>query len=332
VVEMDYIEETLKFIESEEVREHLCTAWSMRFNRNDCGEIVSRAPFSIEKKLPVLDLIAEQTEYYSEWPWHDPAILAKHARIALEGLYNIQPGTVFLLEEHHYGRKTFVRELFTTFEAVNKRIHELVDIEKSPNHQDYIWFYVEKWVPNEDGKMECPIYYYLNSMGEILYFDYTADFEPDDLFEANSFFDICGEIALPVPFKPGDIIIADCQPFAEIRKVLILENNINSGNCCETCCLHITKSDKINKSYLKHNSFLRPHELTYCSVVYRASVYDGKLAKTEAPLGVISAAIKKNPQLGYEIFEYLFDRSLAAYEDDSYDGVEWDHLKDKFGL
>ena len=338
---MDYIDETLKFIESKEIREHLRT-WRRPLDRDDCGEIVSRAPASLERKIPVLDLIAEQTEYDPERINHDPAIFAKHARLALDGLYNTSPGTVFLIDACCYEDRKHGRELFTTFEAVKKYIHETgVIYSVNPNPHDYLWFYVEKWIPGEDGKMNCPIYYYLNSLGEVWYFDYTSEYEPDDYGDTLGFFDHSGDANLAVPFLPGDIIIADCSPFAEERKVLILENldSMNMVDCCGVRCLHITQSGKIDECALKHNSFIRYSEHTYVSVLYRATVYNGELTESETPLSIVSNAVKENPELGHKIHEYLINLSLSASEEtrsskkeDKYEGIEWEELKNKFGL
>jgi hypothetical protein len=116
-------------------------------------------------------------------------------------------------------------------------------------------------------------------------------------------------------------------------------------DCCGVRCLHFTQSGKIDEAALKHNSFLRHPEGTYLSVLYRATVYDGELSEAEAPIGIINEAIEANPQLGHEIHEYLIGLSLSASDEervarnegkyskeDRYDGVEWDHLKGKFGL
>jgi hypothetical protein len=114
--QINYIEETLKFIESEQMRESL-RAWSIIHDRNRCGQIITCAPASLEIKISALELIAEQTEYNPEKLYHEPVILAKHARLALDELYNTSPGTVFLLEvrcnEDEHGQ-----ELFTTFKAI----------------------------------------------------------------------------------------------------------------------------------------------------------------------------------------------------------------------
>jgi hypothetical protein len=331
VILVNHIEEALRFIESEEMREHL-RAWPKPLDRNDCAEIVSRAPTSIEKKIPVLDLIAEQTVYDPDRVYYDPVILAKHARIALDELYNMSPGSVLLIEGYCHEREASARELFTSFEAVQRYISEHIAIWKDPNHEDFLWFYLEKWIPQKDGKMESTMSWFLNSLGEVWYFEYED--EPEEFFDALGFFDRLGDLDYSIPFKSGDIIIADCRPFAEERKVLILVNReaVGSVDCCAVRCLFITPNGKVDECALKHNSFLRYPEHTYFSVLYRASVYDGEITDTEIPLSVISKAIKENPQLGYDIHDYLIDLSLSTSREEKHEGVEWEHLKVKFGI
>jgi len=70
---MNYIDETLKFIESDEMREYLHVYFSDEDNkiwlRNKCAEIVSNAPTNALLKIPVLDLITEQTEPCPKGDW-----------------------------------------------------------------------------------------------------------------------------------------------------------------------------------------------------------------------------------------------------------------------
>lgn len=349
---MNYIEETLKFIESDDMREHL-RSWSSHLTRNKCSEIVSCAPASVEKKIPVLELIAEQTERDPERTMYEPVVLAREARLALDKRYDNPPGTVFALIEWFCGEEEYDHSLFTTFDAAVEHIKEdekiyldsiTEDESDKVTRLDYIRYSIEKWIPGNDGKMEECFSWILNSKGEIWYFDFgERKFEPEDW---DWFYCCIGNSIcyLPTPFNPGDIVVADCLPFAEKRLVLIIDIK-HETDCCGVRCLHFTKSRKIDEAALKHNSFLPIGDLSCFSVLYRASVYDGELTGEEVPLGVISNAIKANPQLGYEIQKYLIDLSLSASKEervarnegryrkeDRYDGVDWNHLKSKFGL
>ena len=101
-----YIEESLKFIESDEMRDYLreyllsgdLKGW---LNRSTCSEIVCFAPASLESKIPVLELIAEQTEPNPKRDndFQDPAKFAKEMRIALDERYSNPPGTMLIPRE-----------------------------------------------------------------------------------------------------------------------------------------------------------------------------------------------------------------------------------------
>jgi len=320
---MDYINEALKFIESKEMREYQRT-WSKPPDRNDCAEIVSLAPASLERKIPVLNLIAEQTKFDPENVYHEPTILAKHARLVLDGLYNPPAGTVFILEKHYCEDETIEKELFTTFEAVINRIGEFTAEETE--YKTLLWFYVEKWILGEHGKMNCFVDLYLNNLGEIWYFNYAQEFKPKEYSDSCGFFDYTGELNLPTPFTSGDIITADCRPFAEEKRVLILKNTdeMNRLDCCGVVCLHISPSGDIGASAFKHNFFLQYPERTYFSVLYRAEVYSGELTELERPLATLSTAIKANPLLSDDLYDYISER------DDS--GIKWEQLKEAFSL
>jgi hypothetical protein len=57
---MNHIQETLRFIESDEMRAYLFTVSDELTPR---AAIVSSAPAPLERKIRALDLIAEQTPY-----------------------------------------------------------------------------------------------------------------------------------------------------------------------------------------------------------------------------------------------------------------------------
>jgi hypothetical protein len=80
-----YLEETLKFIESEEMRDYLRTnlelIWGDYMGKT-CAEIVAYAPAPLEEKIPALELIAEQAEYDTERKYSNPAKFAKAAQRA----------------------------------------------------------------------------------------------------------------------------------------------------------------------------------------------------------------------------------------------------------
>jgi len=332
----EYIEETLKFIESDEMQSYLreCIAQSDWDWRTYCAEIVSFAPAPLERKIPVLDLIAMQTVKVRESNYDDPAIHAKSSRIALDERYNNPPGTMFWLRDWYYHEEgcIFDDAFFSDFDAAIRFIQEQQAETGEPDNCEYLSHSIDKYIPGEDGKLEEYCTWILNSMGEIWYFDYKNNkYKPDDW---QSIFDYGGDsLYIPVPFQPGDIITADCRPFAKELHVLILE--IGDHDCCGLQCIFIYPNGKMYIAAFKHNSFLRGRFLegSHISGLYRAACYQGDLKPDEAPLSIISNAIKANPALGSIIWNYIFENETYDKDDDNdYPGVTWEQLKNQFDL
>lgn len=335
-----YFEETLKFIESEEMRDYLRTRadWlcSGERSRIICSEIVSRAPATLERKIPVLELIAEQTEDNPEWDYQNPAKLAKAARTALAERYDtIPPGTVFLLRDWHYSEPAHHEyELFTDFDAAARDIAEYEGVlEESPhNDRSMASYTIEKYIPGEDGKMAEYCQWILNSSGEIWYFDYEHDFKPEDW---KKLYDYIGDLRLPLPFQPGDIILADCRPFAREKRVLFMGCDGDEDDCCAAQCLFILPNGRISIGAFNHNAFLSPldDENSHVSGHYRAALYDGELSEHEAPLAVIGTALKSNPALFKDIHTYIIKHDIESHKSGlECRGAEWEQLKNAFGL
>jgi len=333
-LQTDYIEQTLSFIESAEMRDYLRTRPDC-MSRHVCSEIVSCAPAPLERKIPALELIAYQTEFDPEHDYKDPAKLAKEARNALDERYNNLSGAVFLTIQTR--RLDTVTDevgdvigdwmIFTTFDATVRYLQDYEEIENDPDREGYVWYQIEKWIPGKDGKMERYFEWILNTAGEIWYFQYGEHkFEPEGY---DDFFDYLGDSPthFPVPFKSGDIVLADCRPFAFERPVLILEIGDNR-DCCAVRCLFLRKDGKLYTAAFKHNQFLPHPESSHVSGIYRAVRYDGELSGMETPFTVLSAAIKDNPA--------LVEKTLNCFDEDHRigkdRGIEWVQLKERIGL
>jgi hypothetical protein len=212
---INYVEETLKFFESRAMREYLLTR-SDWLDRNDYAKIVSFAPASLESKIPVLELIAEQTEYDPKRDFYDPAKMAELSRAGLDERYNNPTGTVFVLRDWWYSDKgCYYEDLFTEFEAAMRCIHEHQDESTDPYDSECLSFTIEKYIPADNGKMELCCKWVMNYSGEIWYFNYAYDYNPNGERHSEKLHTPIGDLNFPVPFQAGDIIEADCRPFAE---------------------------------------------------------------------------------------------------------------------
>lgn len=332
---LSYLDETLKFIESEEMREHLrkCFSQSTHDWWRTCAEIVALAPAPIEKKIPVLNLIAEQTVYDPEWDYQYPLKLAKSARTALNERYDNPPGTVFWLRDWHYSDEGcyFGDAFFYDFDAAVRYIGEQQKECGDPDDPNYLSHSIDKYISGENGIMVEYCQWILNLSGEIWYFDYgNSKFEPEDWEEL---LDYGGNgLYLPVPFKPGDIVMADCRPFAKEKRVVILE--IGDDDCCGLQCLFMRPNGKMSVGAFKHNSFLRGlDENSHISGLYRVALWTLELPEEEAPLAAISAAVKANTALGSDIWGYVVEHKTYDKDDENdVPGAVWAELKESYGL
>ncbi|MCL1892708.1 MAG: hypothetical protein FWG02_00540 [Holophagaceae bacterium] len=348
-----YLEETLKFIESEEMRNYLRTRPD-EMDGKLCAKVVSYAPVPLAQKIEVLELIAKQTEHGSEWSEHqNPAVLARCSRAALDERYNnIPPGSVFLLKLrccHH--RLPWLpgdtdNLLATDFDVAIRMIKEHAVDGKCA------WCSIEKYVPGDDGVLKQRCVWVLNAQEQIWYFDYLHEFQPEGWVELTDFSGAIYSPALPTPFTIGDIVLADCRPFAMERRVLIIRNYSD-----ELLCLFMLPSGKISYGEFSYNSFLRHPETSFVSGFYRAMHWTGELPKHEKPLAIISKALLSDPPLGEALLDFIRDngepefsscylkdplqigdRIPALEKCDSIDihyawsGPKWRVLKNEFGL
>jgi len=346
---MNYIEETLKFVESKEMQEHLLK-WMKTgdcYHGNTCADIIINAPVPLEHKIPLLELIPQPVGnnhlYHSdEYAWEIEDAL--NERYNHMGVSENPADTVYKLlmfDQPHEEKPKIFKSFDEAVDHINQTRNQ--DGDAAPDndipriHEYGRADIIEKWVPDTNAQLKLYVYWYLNDVGKILYYEYSDD--PSHRIPTAT----PGRLKFSVPFKPGDIVATDCAPFAGEKKVLILENNdyLDSVDCSGVTCLFLNDNNNLDIGYLKLNEFLQFPKLTYVSVLYRVRLHDGELTGSDARLGIIGAAIKKNPKLGREIFKYLdrFKLSVVGHtgnspvdSDNNYFGVGWKFLKEIFGF
>lgn len=228
----DYIEASLAFIESEEMRDYLreeLPKWGAI--AIFCADIIAYAPAPIERKLPVLEQIVreagEELAYDGEPLTAHASRFAQSCRAALEERYSNPDGGMFWPRASSYDEDRsclFDNAFFTKFDAAIHYLEQLTEENPDDCAFEGLSYTITKYVP--DGKNGLRVYctWYLNGNRELWYFDGC---EPELL-------DYIGAgLNLPVPFQPGDIVVADCLPYAVPRRVLILD----VGDNCDCCCV-----------------------------------------------------------------------------------------------
>lgn len=131
---------------------------------------------------------------------------------------------------------------------------------------------------------------------------------------------------LPTPFQPGDIVLADCLPYAEPRLVLILDSGDNLDCCCLQV-LYIGEGGRLFAGAFKHNAFLDDTEnggFSWVSGLYRAGRWTGGPAGSGEPFAVLSPLLRARPGLGTEIEDYIWKGRS--------DGRSWLEVKEAFKM
>ena len=332
-VKISTIEETMKFIESTEMNNHLYK-WLLNNGTNldgKCADIILGAPVPLEHKLQVL----KQLEL------REPAREVKDAlneRYKFRGDHKNPSGTAYRL--FMYDHPEGMCKIFNTYDDAidyiqKTRIHFVSDKKKLVNHEHGRTDIIEKWV-TVNGDEKLYVYWFLDDARNILYYDFSYD-DKQRVPAA-----IPGRLDFSVPFKPGDIVTTDCRPFAKERKVVILENTDTptSVDADSATCLFINDHNYLDMGYFKSNEFLRKPEATYVSAMYRTATYKGEFTKSESPLETIAGAIKKNTKLGNKIFGFMVMQRVAALHGKfkgaklggKYYGTDWKTLQTEFRL
>lgn len=307
---MNYIETSLAFIESKEMQEYLMAELPKTCRAADtCADIVAFAPAPIEHKLPVLEQIVREIKSKSgcnvESPINRALGYVCSCYKALAERHSAPDGSIFWLRAFTYnkaGNDFFDHAFFQNFDAA---IHYLECLQQEHRKEAAVEgqnYEMTKLVPDDDGHLVEYCVWYLNDACEILWY---SDDDSELGFGGGR-----PPIFLPVPFRPGDIVAADCRPYAVSRPVLILDIGDNLDCCCVSC-LSIGKDGCLDVSAFKHNGFLNNGEISQVSVLYRAAKWTGGLTAEEKPLAVLSSLIHEKPELGVEIMEYLYDRESS---------------------
>ncbi len=326
----DYIDTALAFIESEEMRDYLREELpKLRGAAMDCAQIVAFAPAPIEKKLPVLEQIARDPDpevANDGKPFTEAAArYARSCRIALDERYNYTEGAVFLLESDSYDkdkqRYIFDRAFFTDFNAALRYLEHTMDAYPEAYVFEGFSYTITKYVPDGKGQLVEYCIWYLNNMREIWYFKYEH-FGRKQRVDRWKLFNSGGSTVtyLPVPFQPGDIIVADCLPYAPPRRVLVLTVGDNMDCCC-LLVLFIQSDGCLNTAAFKHNQFLRGGERSPVSGLYRAARWNGELTAGEEAFAVLSPLLRARPEVGEEIENFIWRRQRDKLP-------SWQELKD----
>lgn len=278
-------------IQSEEMRNYLNKQELSVFTLTD---IIAGSPLNLRKKLELYDLIGDNGYTNS---------LRQETEKALAEL-TLDEGDVLCLEEWWYdndilGEKASFTGPFTTLHAALGYIKESFTDEEWDD-DEACWSILEKWVPgNEHGKMDNTYTYYLIK-DEVVYF--TSDDNINNSFSGFHGYVDSMNLSLPIPFKPGDIVILDSLPFVPIRLAILLE--VNNSDCCGVQILYRHGDGLWRTGALKHGAGWKD-TWPMLSSLYRLSLYQAELNEKDKILLDIQNYILKKEHNGALLWERI---------------------------
>lgn len=278
-------------IQSEEMRNYLKNQELSVFTLTD---IIAGSPLYLRKKLELYDLIGDNG-YTNSFRQETEKALAE---------LTLDEGDVLCLEEWWYdndilGEKASFTGPFTTLHAALGYIKESFTDEEWDDGEA-CWSILEKWVPgNEHGKMDNTYTYYLIK-DEVVYF--TSDDNINNSFSGFHGYVDSMNLSLPIPFKPGDIVILDSLPFVPIRLAILLE--VNNSDCCGVQILYRHGDGLWRTGALKHGAGWKD-TWPMLSSLYRLSLYQNELNETDKVLLDIQDYILKKEHNGALLWERI---------------------------
>lgn len=284
-------------IQSEEMRNYLKKQELSVFTLTD---IIAGSPQYLRKKLELYDLIGDNG-YTNSFRQETEKALAE---------LTLDEGDVLCLEEWWYdndilGEKASFTGPFTTLHAALGYIKESFTDEEWDD-DEACWSILEKWVPgNEHGKMDNTYTYYLIK-DEVVYF--TSDDNINNSFSGFHGYVDSMNLSLPIPFKPGDIVILDSLPFVPMRLAILLE--VNNSDCCGVQILYRHGDGLWRTGALKHGAGWKD-TWPMLSSLYRLSLYQNGLNETDKVLPDIQDYILKKEHNGALLWERINNMSTG---------------------
>jgi hypothetical protein len=282
-------------IQSEEMRNYLKKQELSVFTLTD---IITGSPLYLRKKLELYDLIGDNG-YTDSFRQETEKALAE---------LTLDEGEVLCLEEWWYDydnldEKAGFTGPFTTSHAALRFIRDLITEEEWDDDEECCcWSVLEKWVPGEEyGKMDNTYTYYLIE-DEVVYFRFY-DKKYNGISGFDGYIDSMN-LSLPIPFKPGDIVILDSLPFVPVRPAILLE--VNNNDCCGVQILYRHGDGLWRTGALKHGAGWN-NTWPMLSSLYRLSLYQNELNETDKVLLDIQDYILKKEHNGALLWKRIHD-------------------------
>lgn len=263
------------------------------------AEAVASAPISLNRKLEMYSALAEDDDFFNEGAdWLRRIIgeleLKQGEFLYLKCFVNEEPK--WCIEEH---LRPFLKW---------EHLFEYID-ENLKDRYDSVHFRVEKWVPDENGRLINPCDFIIIN-GEVCHGDYNdhSKHRPEEPFCFH--LSELRDINLPVPFRAGDIVTIDCRPFAPVSHAIILRVGVNF-DCCSVWAMYREDDGTYETGALKHGYvFPRSAGFVPLSPLYRLASYKDELSEDKRILGEVSSYIDGSEERGEELRNFLVIHDL----------------------
>lgn len=235
---------------SQAMKEHL---EKQDLSKHDLIKLLVNAPVALNKKLTLLEQIAETEDLYEEmleqvnsllpgergqlreWQsvWARSATrLKEEFQKAIDAL-QVCEGEFLWMEEHWFDYEWLDENqgggrAFQSLDAALQAIRNMMQEEEWDDATE-CWTELTKWIPGENGVMENLYRYYL-IRDEIVFFSKKTD-GPRALgyLDPYRFVFPTEDVCCSTPFQPGDIVTLDPRPFAPPIHAVLLQTR---RDCC----------------------------------------------------------------------------------------------------
>lgn len=316
------LKELLAYFGDEEYRNWLFENREKYINAYDCFDIVTRLPIDLSEKLEYFKRIRPFLEDF-----HDERFIAtvKAYELGLELLHEESSDILFQVTER--GRHTINGiEFFDDNTAPFASFQQFVEYHESffDKGEDYkTIFYEDFWYVIERYHLVNNVYIYeaeyivTGNLKVInVYYpwkndrrDCVLDIESQKWYSCDM-----GKLNLPMPYKEGDILTVDCQPFHKPHYAVVIYTHNSIFDCCTPGCMHYTEDGFMMRRETKHIE-LRSIKHYYCgheelSPLINVGLYEGELPKDEELIGTVSRYIKTHENGAKEIDEMEFSKNF----------------------
>ena len=243
-----------EIFESDVMRNYLKE--NIRFiDKNKMIKIIASAPIDIHKKAEMFSGLYEfdKNDHLCSESKNSYYYNFKKVKKAIHNLNNIN-NAIYVVNScwtdfENKDPNSKLLFIFPTFEKTVKGIEKEMESEGWTNEDSDVpcWYEIIKFTL-QNGYYE-KIIKYIYVKGKIMFFSF-CDKENENIFDYD--FLPNPNLNLITPFKTGDIVSINCQPFKNNKNVLILENQ-NNQDCCSLQALWINSNNNLEIGAVKHS-------------------------------------------------------------------------------